>query len=139
MKNTKQKTSLGEFFSGLDHITIIGAIICSVYGFLLVYSSVYATLNPDTLLMSSIKVMLVTVLSTIVGIILALVLSMINYEAISKLWPFIAAGCVVLMIITYFFGTGPADRPDARSWLDFKIFTIQTSEFLKIGFIISFS
>lgn len=139
MNNTKRKTSFGEFFSGLDHTTILTAIISSVYGFLLVYSSVYATLNPDTLLTSSIKVMLVTVLSTIVGIIIALILSLINYEVISKLWPFIAAGCVILMIITYFFGTGPEDRPDARSWLDFKIFTIQTSEFLKVGFIISFS
>lgn len=139
MENTKRKTSLGEFLSGLDHLSIITAVICSVFGFILVYSSVYASLNPDTLIKSSIKVMLVTVLSTIVGIIMALVLSMINYEAISKLWPFIAGACVVLMIVTFFFGTGPADRPDARSWLDFKIFTIQTSEFLKIGFIISFS
>lgn len=139
MENTKRKTSLGEFLIGLDHLSIITAVICSVFGFILVYSSVYASLNPDTLIKSSIKVMLVTVLSTIVGIIIALVLSMINYEAISKLWPFIAGACVALMIVTYFFGTGPADRPDARSWLDFKIFTIQTSEFLKIGFIISFS
>ena len=139
MNNTKRKTSLGEFFGGLDHITIITAIICSVYGFMLVYSSVYATLNPDTLLMSSIKVMIVTVLSTIVGIIAAMILSMINYEVISKLWPFIAAGCVLLMIVTFFFGTGPEDRPDARSWLKFGRITIQTSEFLKIGFIISFS
>lgn len=139
MENTKRKTSLGEFFSGLDHLSIITSIVCSVFGFFLVYSSVYASLNQDTLLTSSIRVMLVSVLSTMVGIILALTLSMINYEAISKLWPFVAAACVVLMIITYFFGSGPADRPDARSWLDFKIFTIQPSEFLKIGFIISFS
>ncbi len=139
MENTERKTSLGEFFGGLDHISLLTSAICSVFGFFLVYSSVYASLNKETLLTSSIKVMLVSVLSAVVGIILALTLSMINYEAISKLWPFIAAACVILMIITYFFGTGPEDRPDARSWLDFKIFTIQTSEFLKVGFIISFS
>lgn len=139
MENTKRKTSSGEFFGGLDHLSIITSIVCSVFGFFLVYSSVYSSLNQETLLTSSIKVMLVSVLSTMVGIIMALTLSMINYEAISKLWPFVAAACVVLMIITYFFGSGPPDRPDARSWLDFKIFTIQPSEFLKIGFIISFS
>lgn len=139
MNNTKSKTSIGEFFSGLDYITIITAIISSVYGFILVYSALYSKLDQDTLLKSSIKAMLVTVLSTAVGIIIALVLSLINYEAISKLWPFIAAGCIAMMIVTYFFGTGPPDRPDARSWLNFGLFTIQTSEFLKIGFIISFS
>ncbi|MDE5605609.1 MAG: FtsW/RodA/SpoVE family cell cycle protein [Eubacterium sp.] len=139
MNHTKEKTSLGDFLSGLDPITILMAVISSGFGFVLVYSSVYATLNPDTLLTSSIKVMIVTVLTTIVGIIAALILSMINYEIISKLWPLIAAGCVLLMIITFFFGTGPEDRPDARSWLKFGRITIQTSEFLKIGFIISFS
>ncbi|MDE6658977.1 MAG: FtsW/RodA/SpoVE family cell cycle protein [Eubacterium sp.] len=139
MNQTKQKTSLGDFFGGLDHTTILTAVISSVFGFVLVYSSVYATLNPDTLLTSSIKVMIITVLTTIVGILAALILSMINYEVISKLWPIIAAGCVALMIITFFFGTGPEDRPDARSWLKFGRITIQTSEFLKIGFIISFS
>jgi rod shape determining protein RodA len=64
----------------------------------------------------------------------------IDYEIISKLWPLIAVGCIALMIITLFFGTAANDaRQDAKSWLDFGVFTFQTSELLKVGFIISFS
>ena len=45
MNNTKSKTSIGEFFSGLDYITIITAIISSVYGFILVYSALYSKMQ----------------------------------------------------------------------------------------------
>ena len=139
MEGLKRKTTLGDFFGGIDHLSIIAAIACTIYGFVLVYSAFYRTLDKTDLLASSIDKMLVTVLAAVIGIIAALVLSMINYEVISKLWPIIAAGCVGMMIVTYLFGTAPADRPDARCWLDFGFFTIQTSEFMKVGFIISFS
>jgi rod shape determining protein RodA len=43
------------------------------------------------------------------------------------------------MIFTYFFGVAPESRPDAKSWIDLKIFYFQPSELLKVGFIISFS
>ena len=139
MEGLRRKTTLGDFFGGIDHLSIITAIACSIYGFILVYSAFYRTLDQTDLLASSIDKMLVTVLAAVVGMAAAIMLSMINYEVISKLWPIIAAGCVGMMIVTYLFGTAPADRPDARCWLDFGFFTIQTSEFMKVGFIISFS
>lgn len=44
------------------------------------------------------------------------------------------------MLVTLVFGQAAnPDRPDARSWLDFGVFTFQSSELLKVGFIISFS
>lgn len=71
---------------------------------------------------------------------MVLIVSNIDYAVISKLWPIIAGGCILLMIITLLFGTAVnPDRPDARSWLDLGVFTFQTSELLKVGFIISFS
>lgn len=136
MEKIKNRTTLGDFFSGLDFITVITAVIASAYGIALVYSATYSSLKDGALISSSAKIMFITV---VIGIITALILSLINYEIISKLWPVIAAGCVILMIITFFFGTAPESRPDAKCWLDFKYFTIQTSELLKVGFIISFS
>ena len=139
MENTRRKTTLGDIFSGIDHLSMITAILCAVYGFILVYSAFYRTLDQTDILSSSVKVMRVTVIAALVGIVGAMILSMINYEVISKLWPIIGAVCIIMMIVTYFFGTGPSNRPDARCWLDFGFFTIQTSEFMKVGFIISFS
>lgn len=79
-------------------------------------------------------------ISILGGIIMVLIVSNIDYAIISKLWPIIAGGCILLMIVTLLFGKAVnPDRPDARSWLDLGVFTFQTSELLKIGFIISFS
>lgn len=132
----KKKTTVADFFSGLDFTTIITAMTASAYGLALVYSATYSSLKEGEIISSSILSMFITVFG---GIIIALALSYINYEVISKLWPIIAAGCVLLMIITFFFGTAPSQRESARSWLKLGIFTLQTSEILKVGFIISFS
>lgn len=125
------------FFGGLDFVTLITALIGSCYGLALVYSASYSRLSDGQIITSDVRSMLVSVTA---GIIVALFVSNIDYEIISKLWPIIAGGCIVLMLVTLLFGTAVnPDRPDAKSWLDFKIFTFQTSELLKVGFIISFS
>ena len=47
MKELKRKTSLGEFISGIDHLTIITAMICSAYGFTLVGARKSSVLRSD--------------------------------------------------------------------------------------------
>lgn len=125
------------FFSGLDFVTLITAIIGSCYGLTLVYSATYSNLTDGRIITSDVRSMIISVVG---GLLVLLVVCNIDYEIISKLWPLIAAGCIGLMFITLFFGKAVnPDRPDARSWLDFGVFTFQTSELLKVGFIISFS
>lgn len=125
------------FFGRLDFVTAITAIIGSIYGVALVFSATYSRLPEGAIMTSEVRSMLVSVFG---GIIMALIICNIDYEIISKLWPLIAGGCVLLMIITMLFGTAAnADRQDARSWLDLGFITFQTSELLKVGFIISFS
>lgn len=125
------------FFGRLDFVTAITAIIGSIYGVALVFSATYSRLPEGAIMTSEVRSMLVSVFG---GIIMALIVCNIDYEIISKLWPLIAGGCVLLMIITMLFGTAAnADRQDARSWLDLGFITFQTSELLKVGFIISFS
>ncbi len=115
---------------------LIAAILAAAYGLLLVYSATYSSLSDGSIMSRTFITMLATV---IVGIIAAVVISVVDYQIISKLWPIIAAVCILLMVITYFFGVAPDARTDARCWLNLGFITIQTSEFLKVGFIISFS
>lgn len=136
MNELKRKTSVSDFFSGLDYVTIITAIISSAYGLLLVYSATYYALDEKHIVTNSVLSMLITVAG---GIVIALLLSLINYEVISKLWPVIGVACIILMIVTFLFGESAPGRDTARSWLKFGSFTIQTSEIMKVGFIISFS
>lgn len=124
------------FFGGLDFVTAITAVLCSAYGLALVYSATHSSLSEGQIISSDVRSMAVSVAG---GLVFAIIVSNIDYEIISKLWPIIAGGCVLLMIITFIFGVAPPSRPDAKSWLDLKIFYFQPSELLKVGFIISFS
>ncbi len=135
--NSPLKTrSATDFFKGFDILVVISSVCASVYGLALVYSATFKNLTEGKHITSDVRSMLVSVL---LGIVIALVVSNIDYEIISKLWPFVAAGCVGLMVFTFFFGVAPPSRPDAKSWLDLKVFYFQPSELLKVGFIISFS
>ena len=136
-RRVKLKSNKVNFFSGLDFVTLITALAGSAYGLMLVYSATYSNLSDGRIITSDVRSMVISVAG---GIIFALVVCNIDYEIISKLWPLIAAGCIGLMFVTLLFGKAVnPDRPDARSWLDFGVFTFQTSELLKVGFIISFS
>lgn len=128
--------SFSHFIKGTDFVTLLLSIAASCYGLSLVYSASYSKLTEGRIISGDVRSMLVSVIG---GLIIAVVVSNIDYEIISKLWPLIAAGCVGLMIFTFLFGVAPPSRPDSRCWIDLKIFYFQPSELLKVGFIISFS
>lgn len=135
-KSTVDGKTILHFLKGTDFITLITAIIASCYGIALVYSASHRKLGEGQLISGDIRTMLISVIG---GLIIAIIVSNIDYEIISKLWPIIAIGCVGLMIFTLLFGVAPPDRPDSKCWIDLGIFYLQSSELLKVGFIISFS
>lgn len=137
MKNSiNREKSFLTFLKGTDFVTLLSALIASAYGLSLVYSATHSSLKDGKIISSDVRSMIVSVL---LGVVIAIIVSNIDYEIISKLWPIIAAGCAALMVYTFFFGVAPSARQDAKSWIDLKIFYFQPSELLKVGFIISFS
>ena len=137
MKNSiNREKSFLTFLKGTDFVTLLSTLIASAYGLSLVYSATHSSLKDGKIISSDVRSMIVSVL---LGVIIAIIVSNIDYEIISKLWPIIAAGCAALMVYTFFFGVAPSARQDAKSWIDLKIFYFQPSELLKVGFIISFS
>ena len=136
MHSRQKQSPLLELFSGLDYVTLLTAMVGSLYGLALVYSATHSTLKDGKIISSDVRSMF---LSVALGVVICLLVSNVNYEAVAKLWPVIAAGCVGLMIYTFFFGIAPDARQDARSWINLKVLTFQSSELLKVGFIISFS
>lgn len=81
----------------------------------------------------------VMILAAVLGLIITLIISAIDYELIMKLWPIIGAVCIILMLVTLIFGVAPESRPDAKSWLKFGSIYFQTSELVKIGYVITYS
>lgn len=132
----KFENSRLKFIKETDKVTFFTALLASVYGLLLVYSATHSSLKNGAIISSDVRIMIISVT---LGVIFAILVSNIDYEIISKLWPVIAIGCIGLMIVTRIWGVAPPLRPDAKSWLKIGSFGFQSSELLKVGFIISFA
>ena len=120
-------------FRQTDKILLGLSIILSLFGTLMVCTATFdgsSYFSRDTLVM---------LLAMGLGVCACLVISLVDYDIIYKLWPVIAFGCLFVMLLLIPFGVAPNNRSDAVSWLKFGSLYVQPSEFLKIGFIITFS
>ncbi len=79
-------------------------------------------------------------LAIILGVTGAIIVSMIDYAEISNLWYLIAGFCVFLMIYTRLFGEQivGSGGVDARAWINIGGRTFQSSELVKIAFLLTF-
>lgn len=121
-----------------DFLLFFLCLAASGYGILMVYSATLAEKDPDAFISRDARTML---LAVAVGAIGALIISFIDYNFISKMFPAIGAVCIALLLLTLFIGVGPAERPDAKTWLKLGSTGLffQPSELMKIGFIITLS
>ena len=122
-----------KVFMQTDIIYLIICLALSVFGIIMVSS---ATSSADTSFSRDAKVM---VLATCMGLMIAMVISFIDYDIILKLWPLVGLAMVVLMLGLFKFGVSPEGRSDAFSWYKIGSLYFQPSEIVKIGFIITFS
>jgi len=73
------------------------------------------------------------------GVLAAVVTSLIDYHLIAKLWKFYVPIALGLVVLTFFFGLRRGDADD-RAWLPlFSGLSLQPSELMKIAFIMTFS
>ena len=124
------------FLKETDKILLGLCILASAFGVVMVYSATRSGLAENETISRDAIVMAAAVA---VGIILALIISAVDYEVILKLWPIIAVACIALMGVTFIWGVGPDARSDAKTWLKIGGIYFQASELVKIGFIITFS
>jgi len=121
------------FIKSLDVITLGICMMCSVISMSCLYSFYYAGQR-------NLKVLIVQGAAILLGIAVALLLSMIDYEAMMKLWKLHAPLAVGLVLLTFVIGVAPnPDAPTDRAWLSLGITTFQPSELLKLSFILTFS
>ena len=142
MKSVKiNKFSLNEFglkdtrniFRQTDKLLLGLCIILSLFGALMVSTATWdgaGIFSRDTVVM---------LIALALGATACLIISLIDYDIIYKLWPVIAGGCLFIMLLLIPFGVAPDGRSDATSWLKVGPLFVQPSEFLKIAFIITFS
>ncbi len=125
-----------QFIEETDKILLLLITAASVYGILMVHSATRWRLEDGKVIDRDAVVMII---AAVLGILITLIISAIDYELIMKLWPIIGVVCVVLMVITLIFGVAPEARPDSKCWLALGPVYFQTSELVKIGYVITFS
>lgn len=131
--------SVKNFIKETDKILLFLCAVTSFFGATMVLSATLHTAAEGVRFTRDFKVMLIAVCA---GLIAAVLISVIDYEFIMKMWPIVAAVSIGLMLLLFVpgVGVGPAERPDAKTWISLAGGSIffQPSEIVKIGFIITF-
>lgn len=73
-----------------------------------------------------------------IGVCVAIFLSKMDYHLMTKLWKLHTIAAYMLVIMTFFFGTGAAERLGDKSWFQLPGgMSFQPSELLKVSFILT--
>ncbi len=137
MKVLKKITqAVGTFIRQTDRFLIISCVLAAAYGFILVYS---ATITAG----GAFSDCLMQLACIVLGLIIALVISRLDYEVIASIWPVLAGVSVLLILLTFTPLGYSVPGTDDQNWLEIplgaKTFLFQPSELLKIVFIVTFS
>lgn len=125
------KSGISLYIRYNDWFLFLSCTAAAAYGIILVYSASASQSGQS-------REYLVQMVSFLIGIAAALVISRIDYEIICKLWPFLSGISLFLVLLTFTpLGLKVADD---QAWLYIPVIgTFQPSELLKITFIISFA
>ena len=134
---SKAKDYIIDFIKGTDKLLLLFCLLASAFGILVVYSATLHDMAADATMPREAFTMIVAV---VLGLTMAMIISLIDYDIICKLWPIWGILSIALMIIVMSpLGVAPPSRPDSQVWIDLKFFYFQPSELVKVFFIITFS
>lgn len=123
---------LGGYFRHLDKIIPIICIGLTIFSIFLTKTMSYDSMMYAITEKGSVNTQII---AGVLGICAALVISLINYKFISKMW-FVYTPIAIILQLLLFTSLG-VKRDDDTAWLDFKFITVQPSEILKFAFILT--
>jgi rod shape determining protein RodA len=109
---------------GIDFLLLIASISLTVFGVLFIYSS--GITDAGALISDEYVRQIIWGVS---GLVIAMVLSMINYRRLHTVSPYVYAATLILLVYTWRFGR---EVNGAKAWIGVGAFGIQVSEFAKI-------
>ncbi len=131
------RKNINKVFKGTDWLLMLLCFLASAFGAILVHSATLNKLTEDQVISRDTRTMIIAI---VLGIAVSIIISLIDYELIIKMWPAIAVVAFLLMVSLFFFGVGPDERSDAKTWLKItNSFYFQPSEVVKIAFVVTFS
>ena len=122
---------IADYIRETDKLLILLCTAASLFGAVMVLSATYIS--------SGVQKFAVQLIGFALGLFVAILISLVDYQFFIKRWYIFAAFATGLVLLTFKFGFAP-EGTDDKAWLQLPFGqTIQPSELLKIGFIISFS
>ena len=119
---------LGEIFKKFDPILLSLCTASSVFGIFLIMS---ATNSFGTK-----KYIVVQLCAMLMGLLAAFLIVLVDYKNLSSLGIYLFGLCIFLLVLTLIIGE---ERLGNRNWIIIGPLSIQPSEFVKAGFIVTFS
>lgn len=136
-KGGEELNTLRKFFKETDKILLLLCFMLSATGIVAVSSATHSA-DSSGFFSRDARVMLIAVA---IGVVLAVFISLFDYELFLKLWPVVAVVCLGLMLVLFTpLGCAPSARDDSRCWIKItSTLYFQPSEIVKIGFVITFA
>lgn len=134
-KQEKPERWLPQFWRRLDKSLLFAALLCSVLSTLLLYS-IWQNDIISTVGASYYRTQL---LSCVLGILCVLVLAIVDYHKIVRLWFLYAPIALILTLLTFTALGHKRAGADDQAWLNLGFIQFQPSEILKLAFILTFS
>lgn len=130
---SKAFKAIRNYLKFSDRVLLIFCIITSAFGIFIIYKC-------TTYFFGSLSYTYVQLGAALIGLTLAILISLIDYRNLADLWKIHTPVAVFLVILTFFFGLKTTGADD-RAWLEipFTSLTFQPSEILKLSFILTFS
>jgi len=132
MKSAFKKTS---YKKQADGGLMLAVIVCSAISVLLIYSISYNQII-DGVSKNYYKTQLV---STVIGVAVCIIVSLIDYKKIVRLWYIYVPIALGLVLLTFTSLGYRREGADDQAWLQLGPLNLQPSEILKLAFILSFS
>ena len=132
MKNNRIFLHIASYLRRIDKILWLLMLALSVFSLLLLKSVSRATYT---------DYFRTQLFVTVVGLLASIVITWIDYESIASFWYLIAGFSVFIMLYTIFFGISVqgSEGVNARAWISIAGRTFQTSELVKIFFMITYA
>jgi len=118
-----------DLFNKVDFVLIGAVLLAIIFGILMIYSAGFD--SGEALNKGLYKRQIVW---AIIGLVLAGFLSTVNYRLFGLYALYIYGFCIFLLLVTAIFGQ--PIRGSSVRWLSFGFFSIQPSEFMKLGLVI---
>ncbi|NLE73330.1 MAG: rod shape-determining protein RodA [Actinobacteria bacterium] len=122
--------TFGAYLRSFDWLLFLAALAVSGFGLAMIYSATHADPGQG----ASLHYVRAQSIGLALGIVVAIVLSLIDYERYARWHKFIYAGMILLLVLTLIVGEG---RSGAHRWIALPFFEVQSAEVSKVLIVVT--